>query len=275
MKSSGKIEALRVATKNFIDAMQKASRKRDAVKVAVVPFDTHVNVGPGYKSSSWIDWSLMDGVTPVSSSTRDASNNYGDADDDTRIDEDRIDRDNWTGCVIDRGQPYDVEDRAPTGNAASKYPAENCGLIPMLPLTTDFDAARSMLDRMKADGKTNLTVGLVWGWHALTPNEPLPEGRAPSRDTEKIIVFLTDGLNTQNRWTTKAADIDARTKLVCDNIKKAGIRVYTIRVMEGNQSLLQSCASNHLMYFNVTSAAGIAPVFEEIARSLQQLRISR
>jgi len=88
-------------------------------------------------------------------------------------------------------------------------------------------------------------------------------------------VFLTDGLNTQNRWTTKASDIDARTKLVCDNIKKAGIKIYTIRVMEGNQALLQSCASNPGMYYNVTQASQINPVFEEIARSLQQLRISR
>jgi hypothetical protein len=87
--------------------------------------------------------------------------------------------------------------------------------------------------------------------------------------------FLTDGLNTQNRWTTKAVDIDARTKVVCDNIKKARIQIYTIRVMEGNQSLLQGCASAPSMYYNVTQASQLQPVFADIAKSLYQLRITK
>jgi hypothetical protein len=88
-------------------------------------------------------------------------------------------------------------------------------------------------------------------------------------------VFLTDGLNTQNRWTTKAADIDARTKLVCDKIKAANIRIYTIRVFEGNQTLLQNCASTPGMYYNVTAANQMTPVFADIAQSLIQLRITK
>jgi von Willebrand factor type A domain len=104
---------------------------------------------------------------------------------------------------------------------------------------------------------------------------PLTEGSMPSKTIDKYIIFLTDGLNTQNRWTTKPADIDARTKLVCDNIKKAGIKIYTIRVMEGNQTLLQNCASNAAMYYNVTQASQLQPVFTQIAQSLYQLRISK
>jgi Mg-chelatase subunit ChlD len=277
MKSSGKIEALKVATKNFIDAMKKASKKRDAIKVAIIPFDTHVNIGSAYKTASWIDWSLMDAAqgTTWTGGYRDASNNYGDADDDTRYDDDRVNKDTWTGCVIDRTQSNDVLDTPVSGNSATWYPAENCGLIPLLPLTQDWSAAKQMIDKLKADGKTNLTIGLAWGWHALTSNAPLTEAAAPDKNLEKIIVFLTDGLNTQNRWTTKAADIDARTKIVCENIKKAGIKIYTIRVMEGNQALLTACASNPGMYYNVQQASQINPVFEEIARGLQQLRIAR
>jgi hypothetical protein len=216
----------------------------------------------------------MDGVSG-STGTRDGSNNYGDADDNTRFDDDRIDKDNWTGCVIDRTQPYDTNDTAPGANSATHYPAENCQLIPLLQLTSDFEAAKQMLSKMKAEGKTNLTVGLVWGWHALTPGSPLTGGRAPAKDVEKYIIFLTDGLNTQNRWSTKVSDIDARTRIVCDNIKAAGIKIYTIRVMEGNQSLLQNCASSTAMYYNVTAARQMSPVFEEIARSLYQLRIAK
>jgi Flp pilus assembly protein TadG len=278
MASSGKIEALKNATKDFIDAMKKVSRKSGDVKVAVIPFDTHVNIGTGNKDASWIDWSLMTGTGTIISTTGSSwsgANNYGDADDDTRYDDVADAKDNWNGCVIDRQQSNDVTDMTPSGNLATAFPAVNCDLAPLLPLTTDFTAAKDMLGRMKASGKTNLTVGLVWGWHALTPTTPLTEAAPISKTVDKYLVFLTDGLNTQNRWTTKAADIDARTKLVCDNIKKAGIKIYTIRVMEGNQSLLQSCASAAGMYYNVTRASQLKPVFTEIAQSLYQLRISK
>jgi Flp pilus assembly protein TadG len=277
MASSGKIEALQKASKEFIDAMKKVSKKTGDIKVAIVPFDTHVNVGPSYNTASWIDWSLMTSASGggYGGTNWNGSNNYGDADDDTRFDDDRVNKASWTGCVIDRQQPYDVDDTAPSRNAATWYPAENCDLIPVLPLTSDWNAAKSMLDKMKADGKTDLTIGLVWGWHALTPGVPLTEGSAPSKNIDKYIVFLTDGLNTQNRWTTKAGDIDARTKIVCDNIKKARIQIYTIRVMEGNQALLQSCASAPSMYYNVTQASQLQPVFADIARSLYQLRITK
>jgi Flp pilus assembly protein TadG len=274
MASSGKIDALTKASQEFIDAMKKASKKTGDVKVAIVPFDTHVNIGTSYKDSAWLDWSLMSG-TSGGTTTWNSANNYGDADDDTRSDNDRIDKDSWTGCLIDRAQPYDTDDTTPSGDSATWYPAENCDLATILPLTTDWSTAKSTLGKMKASGKTNLTIGLVWGWHALTPNVPLTEGSAPAKNIDKYILFLTDGLNTQNRFTTKAPDIDARTKLVCDKIKAAGIRIYTIRVMEGNQSLLTSCATSPSMYYNVTAANQISPVFTEIAQSLVQLRLSK
>jgi Flp pilus assembly protein TadG len=264
MSRSGKIDALIAASHQFIDMMKKVARNPGDVKVAIVPFDTNVNVGTGYKDMPWIDWSNM-----VAGSSSGVEN---DDDDDTRYDF-RDAKENWNGCVIDRAQPNDVLDTAPT--AAASYPAENCTLSAITPLSYDWVALHSAVDKMKASGKTNLTIGLVWGWHALTPGEPLPEATAPSRDTLKYILFMTDGLNTQNRFTTRPDDIDKRTKAVCDNIKKAHIRIYTVRVMEGNEQLLKGCATSPAMYYNVTAANQLAPVFETIAKTLSQLRISR
>jgi len=266
MSHSGKIDALISASHQFLDLMKKTSRSPGDVKVAIVPFDTHVNIGTAYKDMPWIDWSNM--------VTGGASGVDNDDDDDTRFDQ-RDAKDTWNGCVIDRTQPNDVLDTPPSGSPATWYPAENCTLSTITPLTYDWTALSSAVDKMKASGKTDLTIGLVWGWHALTPNLPLPEGTAPSNDTLKYILFMTDGLNTQNRFTTKPADIDKRTKAVCDNIKAAKIRVYTVRVMEGNEALLKDCATAPSMYYNVTAASQLAPVFQTIAKTLSQLRISK
>jgi len=78
-----------------------------------------------------------------------------------------------------------------------------------------------------------------------------------------------------NRWTSNASQIDARTTLVCNNIKAAGIKIYTIRVMDGNKSLLQSCATSPNMYYEVNQSSQMASVFAAIAQDLTTLRISK
>jgi hypothetical protein len=131
------------------------------------------------------------------------------------------------------------------------------------------------VDSMKADGTTNVTIGLVWGWHALTSGAPLTEGSAPASDLDKVLILLTDGENTENRWTTNTSAIDKRTQAVCDNIKKNGIKLYTVRVLDGSAALLRACATSPSMYFEVQQASQLNAVFKSIADSLATLRIAK
>ena len=128
---------------------------------------------------------------------------------------------------------------------------------------------------MKAGGTTNVTIGMAWGWHALTTGAPLTEGKAAAKDLDKVLVLLTDGDNTENRWGTNPSEIDKRTQAVCANIKKDNIKVYTVRVIEGNQALLRGCASGDTNYFEVTQASQLNAVFKSIATSLATLRIAK
>jgi hypothetical protein len=132
---------------------------------------------------------------------------------------------------------------------------------------------------MQASGATNVTIGLVWAWHSLTPNTPYTEGASPVSDLDKVIVVLTDGENTKNRWWGNGYDhdarIDGRTSLACTNIKAAGVKIYTIRVIEGNAALLQQCATNPSMYYDVQQASQLDAVFKSIAEKLANLRLSK
>ena len=82
-------------------------------------------------------------------------------------------------------------------------------------------------------GNTNVTIGMAWAWQTLSDVAPMnaPE---PAPDLDKVIVLLTDGDNTQNRFTSSTSAIDARTEKVCTNAKAANIKVYTVRVIDGN-----------------------------------------
>ena len=86
---------------------------------------------------------------------------------------------------------------------------------------------------------------------------------------------MTDGQNTENRWTSNTHDIDGRTEKVCANLRSSGIKVFTIRVKEGNQDLLRNCATNPSMYYDVPAVSEMMAVFKSIAGSVTNLRIAK
>jgi len=260
MSSSNKMTELKSAATNLINTLQAASKSAGDIKISIIPFDKTVNIGTGFKNETWVDYT----VYPCSEF---GISNSGCNDNQKRL--------KWEGCVADRDQPNDTLDTAPT-SASSYFPARNCGsLVTAMPLSYDWTALKNKITSMVPSGNTNVTIGLVWAWHALTANLPFPEGQAPMSDLDKVIVLLTDGDNTQNRWTTNGSSIDARTTEACNQIKAAGIKLYTVRVINGDAALLSACATNTSMYYNVTSASQLDDVFYSIAAQLTNLRLAQ
>jgi Flp pilus assembly protein TadG len=245
MAQKNKMVELKSAVKLLLSILKTNSKVPGDTKIAVIPFSTVVNVGNEHVDASWMSFDST--VTKA----------------------------NWSGCVADRDQPNDVKDTTPNGNA-SLFPAAQCGtLAKTLPLTDNWDSLNAMVDGMTPSGMTNVTIGMAWGWHALTQSEPFTQGQAVKPDVDKVLILLTDGLNTQNRFTTVPSQIDARTAAVCDNIKKANIKLYTVRVIEGNLSLLQGCATAANMFYDVQLASDLKGVFASIAASLSGARLAK
>jgi Flp pilus assembly protein TadG len=287
MSSSNKMTELKTATKNLINTLHKAAKKEGDVKIAIIPFATDVNVGTTNVSASWLDWTDWNNkngsCTKSSYKTKSTCQSAGGTWTSSS-------HSNWNGCVWDRAQSYDVDDTAP-GSTSTKFQphqASNCP-VAMLGLTDIFinnawvesdvtaSTPTSVLGQkvasMTPTGNTNVTIGMAWGWHALTNNEPLTAASAPKTELDKVVILLTDGTNTQNRWSSSATAIDARTKLACTNAKAAGIKIYTVRVIDGNASLLKQCATSETMYYDVQNAAQLNSVFISIAQNLANLRI--
>ena len=63
-------------------------------------------------------------------------------------------------------------------------------------------------------GNTNQAIGLALGWMSLVGGGPFPTPPAmdPNYQYQQVIILLTDGLNTQDRWYTDQASIDARQR---------------------------------------------------------------
>src|SRR5262249_6534989 len=146
---------------------------------------------------------------------------------------------------------YDTNVVAPSGTSNSKkYAAEQFSPCPtaVMGLNYDWSAMSDLVDDMSPGGNTNQGIGLQVGWMSLVGGGPFT---VPAEDTnytyQHVIILLTDGLNTQNRWYTSQSSIDARQTLTCNNAKAAGVILYAIQVNTGGDptsSLLQSCASS-------------------------------
>jgi Flp pilus assembly protein TadG len=263
MSSKSKMVELKKAAKSLVNTLKTAAKKPEDVKIAIIPFDTTVNLGTAYKEETWLNFNTI-GSYNWNSSSGNYVWNPGN-------------KNTWEGCLTDRDQNYDVQDTPPTtGNPSTMFPAADCGsLAKMLPLTNDWTALTNKIDAMTPNGNTNVTIGLVWAWHALTAGVPLTEASAPQADLDKVLILLTDGDNTQNRWSSTSSQIDARTSKACTNIKAAGIKVYTVRVIDGNASLLKDCATNPGMFYDVKQADQLSGVFSSIAQNLANLRIAK
>jgi hypothetical protein len=207
----------------------------------------------------------------------------------------------WTGCVTDRTQPYDTMNTTPTsGNTATLFPADEyyengeryCKtgnspyLQPIMPLSYDWTGIKTMITAMQPTGGTNQPIGLAWAWMTLQQATPM---NAPALDPNYVykqaIILLSDGLNTEDRWPSYGDGrtqfnglIDARQKILCDNIKAQGITIYTVQVNTGSDptsAVMQYCASSTDKFYLVTSATQTVSVFQDIGNSLSKLRVAR
>jgi Flp pilus assembly protein TadG len=288
MSSSGKMTALKAATKNLLTILQGAATTAGDVQVSIVPFAKDVNVGKSKYTAEWLNWTSWDspgagnghyaysgggsvcignwcwnGSSWVQQTQTWVANNHN----------------TWNGCVTDRDQDYDVKNTTPSilpGVNATKFVPEQYGDCPtaLLPLGYDWTALSQKVDDMTPAGNTNITIGLALAWQTLSQGVPFSVAALPP-DTQQIIILLTDGDNTENRFSSSQSAIDARTKKACDNVKAAGITIYTVLVMQGNASLLKDCATKQDMYFGLTSANQLVGTFNTIGTNLAKLRISR
>jgi len=302
MSSDGKIGALRTAASSLVDQLSALAKNPGDVYISVIPFAKDVNVGASNYTQPWIDWTDWDNANDRTGTCSDTSYTRKSSCE-SHSKTWTPDHSKWTGCVTDRTQPYDTLSTAPTsGNVPTLFPAEEyyensetyCkpGNTPPLkqivPLSYDWTSIKATINAMQPTGGTNQPIGIAWAWQSLQQTAPL---NAPAEDAnytyKKALIVLSDGLNTEDRWpaygngqTQYGGQIDARQKILCDNIKAQGITIYAVQVNTGSpgdptSAVLQYCASTADKFYLVTTASQTLTVFNSIGTSLSKLRVAK
>jgi Flp pilus assembly protein TadG len=204
-------------------------------------------------------------------------------------------RNTWNGCVTDRGLSsgpstgnYDTNVVAPsTSNPETQFAAEQYELCSpkIMTLNYDWSAMKTYVDSFYPAGNTNQGLGLAHGWMSLVGGGPYPTPppEDPKYKYTKAIILMSDGLNTQNRWSGSASAIDGREAITCQNAKDAGIVIFTVQVNTGGdptQDVLKNCASKPTdqppgeKFFELKTAGELVTTFNSIGTALSNLRIA-
>ncbi len=284
-----KIEDLKAAAKELIDIVVWNDQSQQTSKVALAPFAPRVNVGD-----------LVAQVTGMSATWSGRK---------------------LRQCVTDRTGTYATTDAAPGSGAwlnayggnrdsnTTNYTSSGDCTAPaeqVIPLTGDKDVLKSKIDAFTAGGATAGALGTAWAWYLLSPNwaPVLPEGSKPrsyadvttlnangSPKLRKIAVLMSDGIyNTTGGvnygdTSSQATTISNNAVALCNGMKAAGIKVYTVGFQLGGSQLaintLKACASaepndpadNPSYFFNVESGDELKAAFRQIALQLATLRL--
>jgi Flp pilus assembly protein TadG len=286
MDQNGKMTALKTATAGLLTQLQSTAVNNGDIYVSIVPFVKDVNLGAANYGSDWIDWTAWNSTNGTCSNSSYHSQSSCTYHSGTWT---VANHNTWNGCVVDRGGQsapdianYDTNVVAPsTTITATLFSAEQYSSCPQaaMGLTYDWSAMNDLVDNMSPAGNTNQAIGLALGWMSLSGGGPfVVPAMDPNYTYKQAVILLTDGMNTQDRWYSDQASIDAREQMTCNNIKAAGITIYTVQVNTGHDptsTLLQNCASGSDKFFLLTSANQIVTAFNTIGTNLTKLYVAK
>lgn len=214
-------------------------------------------------------------------------------------------------CVTERTGAEAWTDKAPSGapvgfnypSTSNPCPGANNAI---LPLTSNKTTLHNYIDGLTIGGSTSGHMGAGWGWYMLSPNfgYMFPEGSRPgswkTRSLFKVAVFMTDGdFNTAycngviaNDSTSGSGSTSDhincaapngesfdQARAYCKAMKDNGVMVYTIGFEVGSlkaaQDVLKDCATspNHVFFANGSNE--LRTVFQDIARAINEVRLTR
>ncbi|MBS0297141.1 MAG: VWA domain-containing protein [Proteobacteria bacterium] len=191
--------------------------------------------------------------------------------------------------------------------SSGKGPNQYCTMAPVMRMTTSFSSLKTAINGMVATGNTNVPMGLMWGWHTISPNAPFADGLAYGTDKlRKIVILMTDGDNTNDVYnnpnnsvysglgfiwetrlgasigvsstaTQRTTAMNSRFTELCGNMKAKNIEIYVIgvEVASTTSSLLSTCATDASHYFDVTNSADLNATFQTIAGQIANLHLSQ
>lgn len=270
-----KLTTLKDAASDLVDTIIWTDQSRYTSRMAIVPFAENVNVGDYYAAVTG---------TPASTSTctrtrRGVCTRWRTSSYDT--------------CVVDRTTNSGTDTAPAVGSwVPSAYSSSCTPGVSIVPLTSNKDTLKGVIDDLDADGGTAGALGTQWTWFVISPRWASIWGTASAPGAyadlttlnsngaprlKKFAVLMTDGdynvMSGANAW---ASTVNTAALANCSGMKTAGIIVYTVgfQVSSAAKTMLTSCASSSDKFYDATSNEALVAAFRDIALKISSLRLT-
>lgn len=217
----------------------------------------------------------------------------------------------WYGCVGSRvvSKKLLLDDLSPSVPYPGYVATSQKCLTEIIPLTSSKDTILNGITGMVTSRsgytpQTYIPGGLMWGINVLSNTAPYSEGLAydpANTKPRKVIVLMTDGLNTRRVNVTGTLNLDYLnggallgdtnsandkqrtatnddTTTLCTYAKANNIEIFSVAFMVEDgpaKAMLEGCATDPSHYYDATDSAKLLAAFSGIAQSLSQVRLAR
>jgi Flp pilus assembly protein TadG len=184
-------------------------------------------------------------------------------------------------CVTERAGTNAFTDVSP-----ASYPvgakSSTCPNAAVEPLTHNTTILKDAITALHADGWTAGHLGIAWSWYTLSPNwntvwpfNRRSDSNDPTKNVRRYAILMTDGsFNTY--YETSQGDSSAQARSLCTAMKADGIDIYAVafNAPSDAQAVLGDCATSSSHFFTATDGAQLQNVYDTIAASLNQIRLT-
>lgn len=301
-----KIKDLKTAANNAVDALLKGQDpKNPRVRVAIVPYAEAVNTGK-LADTVFVEKEGGPNLPPPVDEPLSASAATGNDDCATE----RKTKDGAADFSDD--SPY-AERRNKQGKVyLAKVNRDDrirvCPKAKLVALTADKQKLLDAIKDFRADGVTAGGIAVQWGYYMLSPkwrsaitDAGLGSGPAKHdrKKVAKVAILMTDGqFNTafagvrddDTAQLKQGAKSRSHTESLCANMRGDGIEIFTIGFDLNNKdmkrderdqakSVLKNCSTADTSaikhYFEVSTGAELDRAFQDIARNIERLAITK
>ena len=239
-----KLSDLKEAAKDLIDILMPDSGQSNTVRIGLAPYATSMNAG-----------SYASVVTGQSGGHT---------------------------CVHERTGAERFTDAAPVGpNLLKRQSSMSCPSATVQALTDNKTVLKTAIDSYVASGMTAGHLGAAWAWYLISPawNSIWPSSGKPAaygaENTTKAVILMTDGIFNR-QYESGNGSSEAQARGVCTEMKSKGVAVYAVafQAPSSSQALLQDCSSGSSFYFSADNGEELRQAFAEIAKTLNNLRLT-
>lgn len=252
-----KIDGLKDAADDVVQAMLTPDTPYGYVRVGLVPYSAAVNAG-GYAGPATVGASA-------------------------------------DGCTVERTGAQAFTDAPASGVAplGVASPAVNanylCPSATIVPLSADKNELRDAIRNLSANGWTAGHIGLGWGWYMISHNwssfwPATSRPRTPATNVVKAVLLMTDGMfntsyvagpsmNSSDATVVDSAGYQARQ--LCSNMRAQNIIIYAVafQAPPEAEAMLRGCVTSGSHFYSAVDRNELRSAFRDIASRLTALRV--